>query len=369
MKSSATNLKISWFKREHDQELLDLSPDFQRNPIWSEDEASYLIDSILSGIPVPEIYSRSKTSPEGETVHEIVDGQQRLTSILRFASDDLELTGEDVSPRWRGKRLSDLSDAEKASFWSYSLVTRDLEGASDTEVRDVFRRLNLVSKELNDQELRHARYRGQFISLVEDIAEDEWWIDNKVVNVRQIRRMIDAEFISELLIGLMAGPQDKKLTLDDFYADYESEFPDKEKWARAFRRTRDLVDATLEGRLKGWTSKTEFYGLFLALGQLALEGRKLKPEEREAIATALERFRNKVDGAKKRDADPERFSEDVRAYAQAATRATTDVSRRTTRVSTLEKIIRAALGKKADGSVKKKSKRKTSDGGKTGKKG
>ena len=77
MKSSATNLKISWFKREHDQELLDLSPDFQRNPIWSEDEASYLIDSILSGIPVPEIYSRSKTSPEGETVHEIVDGQQR----------------------------------------------------------------------------------------------------------------------------------------------------------------------------------------------------------------------------------------------------------------------------------------------------
>src|SRR6202040_3319169 len=75
MDGSATNQKISWFRKEESAGTLDLSPQFQRRPVWTEEQASYLIDTILSGLPIPEIYIRSSSSPQGETCYEVVDGQ------------------------------------------------------------------------------------------------------------------------------------------------------------------------------------------------------------------------------------------------------------------------------------------------------
>lgn len=174
MDSSATNQKISWFRKEESAGTLDLSPQFQRRPIWTEEQASYLIDTILSGLPIPEIYIRSSSSPKGETRYEVVDGQQRIRSVLAFGTNDLELSGDDISAKWLGKRFEDLSDVEKTGFWDYKIVVRDVSGASDLEIRDLFKRLNINSVVLNDQELRHARYSSRFIRAMETLADDEW---------------------------------------------------------------------------------------------------------------------------------------------------------------------------------------------------
>src|SRR5262249_51904718 len=145
-------------------------------------------------------------------------------------TNDLELSGDLVNAKWTGKRFDDLTDSEKTGFWDYNIVVRDVSGATDLEIRDLFKRLNIHSVVLNDQELRHARHSGRFIKAMEALADDEWWLETGIVNVREIRRMIDVEFISELFVGLIAGPQDKKKTLDNFYANFDGSMPLQAEW-------------------------------------------------------------------------------------------------------------------------------------------
>ena len=343
MDGSATNQKISWFRKEESAGTLDLSPQFQRRPVWTEEQASYLIDTILSGLPIPEIYIRSSSSPQGETCYEVVDGQQRIRSVLLFGTNDLELSGEYVSAKWTGKQFDDLSDPEKSAFWDYKIVVRDVSGATDLEIRDLFKRLNVHSVALNDQELRHARYSGRFIKAIETLADDEWWLETGIVNVRQIRRMEDVEYISELFIALIAGPQDKKKTLDDHYANYEGSMPQAAEWIGQFERTRDFMISLLPpGELRNWRGKSDFYSLFLAIAPLADRIPRLTNSEKDAVRGELRVFRSEVDEAKKKD-NKKRFPDDVHEYAEAVTRAATDLGRRNARLRILEARIQKAL--------------------------
>lgn len=343
MEYSATNQSIQWFKRLDEQGELELSPAFQRNPIWDDQQSSYLIDSILNDLPVPEVYTRVITSPEGDATHEIVDGQQRMRAILNFVKNDLVLSGTDVSPQWIGKSWSDFDDPKKQRFWEYKIVVRELGQVSDGEVRDLFRRLNINAVVLNDQELRHARFTGQFISLVEDLANDNWLLNRGVANLQQIRRMEDVEFVSELIVGLMAGPQDKKKTLDDYYEDYEVDFPDKRHWKKTYEQTRSLLDQVFgQQEIREWRGKSDFYTLFLSFGDLVTSATKISASKRSAIKAKLMTFLTQVKQAKRKD-NTKHFSKRVHEYTDAVTRAATDLARRNARQKIIDKLIRSSL--------------------------
>jgi len=336
--ATATNRKITWLAREDSAGTLDLSPAFQRRPVWTEEQASYLIDTILNNLPFPEIYIRSNTSPDGKTSYEVVDGQQRVRSILEFSQNNLSLSGKELSSKWINKTFENLSDQEKTSFWNYEVVTRELNEASDGEIRDLFRRLNINAVTLNDQELRHAKYKGEFISLMEELAEDEWWLDNRIVNIRQIRRMEDVEFVSELFVLLMAGPQDKKKTLDDYYSDYENSFPEKHILTKKFKLTRDIIYNVIGGEgIKSWSGKSDFYSLFHLFCHLS-EKIPFTKENKINIREELKRIRISVDQAKRRD-NKVKYPKDIVDYADAVTRAATDVARRKARFEILLKKI------------------------------
>lgn len=343
MESTATNHKISWFKKEKEEDALNLAPNFQRRPVWTDEQASFLIDTILNGLPIPEIYIRSESTAKGKTTYEVVDGQQRIRAILKFGMNDLVLCGEEVGAKWLDKNFDDLEEHEQKAFWDYKIVVRELEGASDLEIRNLFKRLNIHSVVLNDQELRHAEFSGHFIKTVEQLAEDEWWLNSGVVNVRQIRRMEDVEFVSELLIGLVAGPQDKKKSIDEYYVNYDGSMPEKSTWLNHFERTLELIQKTLSPQaIRKWSGKSDFYTLFLAMGGLV--GRKLTVEQRQSIAIALDKLRTAVDAGKKSEAEEIKVK-DVAEYVEAVTRAASDRSRRETRLKVVEARLAEALKK------------------------
>lgn len=341
MNPLATNHPLSWVRKFHSDGALDLSPKFQRKPVWSDQQAAYLVDSILNGLPIPEVFLRTSTSAAGETKVEVVDGQQRLRSIIRFFSNDLELDGDDVSDTWRGYTWDKLSPSERERFWSFKIVVRELEGASDAEVRDMFRRLNANQSSLNDQELRHSQYSGRFIKLVEELADDSWWLVNRIVTPAQVRRMLDVEFVSELLVGLVSGPLDKKNGLDQFYIDYDEQLPDEDRWRRVFLRTRDLAESVAGDELSGWRSKTEYYSLFLACGRVVSDHKVPKGPTLSAVQKRLRSFRTKADKAKQKDTR-EDVPKYVADYAEAVTRASTDLGRRLHRIAVVESLL---LGK------------------------
>lgn len=342
MNPHATNHPVTWFKRFHEAGELDLSPAFQRRPVWSDAQASYLIDTILNNLPIPEIFVRTITSGDGDTRVEVVDGQQRLRAIIRFFTNDLVLSGEKVTAQWADASWEGLGKDDRDHFWQFKIVVRELEGASDAEVRDMFQRLNANQSSLNDQELRHSQYDGAFISAVEKLADDSWWLRNGIATPAQVRRMVDAEYMSELLVGVIGGPLDKKKGLDDYYADYDEDFPDEDRWVTRFLAARDLATKLVDGSFRGWSTKTEFYSFFLACARFVLDGIELTDEEIEGAQVRLGQFRRLADAAK-RKGNKEPVPEVVDAYAEAVTRASTDLSRRLLRIETVQQVIDGTL--------------------------
>ena len=213
MRHTATTHPISWFKDRETEGNLVLQPGFQRRRVWSDRQKSNLIESILLELPVPEIYMQIKTAPDGRSEYIVVDGQQRISTILEFIGVNrrpFELGYLENDSVWDGYTFDQLNDEQKTVFYGHSMAIRYLQDAEDYEIEDLFRRLNKYVTPLNAQELRNATFRGPFLKLSEAIAEDPFWSENRLATPGDIRRMRDIEFVSDLLIGVLQGPQSGK---------------------------------------------------------------------------------------------------------------------------------------------------------------
>ena len=118
-----------------------LNPSFQRRYVWTSQAKSYFIDTILRGRPSPNIYIRTVIDLKTKkSYREVVDGQQRLTTIREFSENKFAL-GSSAS-EYEGLRYQDLSDELKAKFLGYQIGVVQLFNADDEEVIDIFRRIN-----------------------------------------------------------------------------------------------------------------------------------------------------------------------------------------------------------------------------------
>jgi len=78
---------LSWRKNES----LVLSPYFQRRSVWDKGAKSYLIDTVYRGLPIPIIFLRDRgvNTKTFEPIREVIDGQQRLRTLISFIAPDL----------------------------------------------------------------------------------------------------------------------------------------------------------------------------------------------------------------------------------------------------------------------------------------
>ena len=335
----ATTQSVSWFhKRLQDNELI-LSPPYQRNPVWQTVQKSYLIDTILRAYPVPELYMQTVTDKEGEEQHTIVDGQQRVRACLEFIEGRFEMD-EDHAP-WGGLSFDQLGEEEKKRIYGYKFIVRTLPQMPEAEVREIFARLNRNNIVLNPQELRHATYWGEFIQSMTILSQRPFWVRSGLFSSAAIRRMLDIEYISELAIALLHGPQNKKTNLDRYYAAYESDFPER----ATVEDTVDLVLGEL-GQLLDWPSKgrwskrSDFYTLFLVLASRVADF-PLAREDRDAIRGLLEEFSMSVDGALALESneDTEGIPTAVVSYARTVQRAASDLQNRRIRQAALASYL------------------------------
>lgn len=197
---------------DHNQRL-ELRPDFQRNEVWSKAAQVMLIDTIIRGIPIPKIYIKSIIT-DGNTYRIVIDGQQRLTAILKFVKNNLRLKNPYVG-EFQNKKFSELPDDIQKGILRYKIDINEIFNPTDEEIRDLYSRVNKYTVQLNKQELRRADFPGDFIDLAEEVAEMKFFEIAKIFSVKQRRRMLDVEYIEELLTILLAGMQDKKDYLDD----------------------------------------------------------------------------------------------------------------------------------------------------------
>ena len=120
-----TRRSIAQIKKHWDQGELDVRPPFQRNPVWSEKQKSFIIDTILRGYPIPEIYVQEDVSASGQQRFVIVDGQQRIRACLEFIEGQFALSDPEDSP-WFEKTFDQLSSKEKEQIYGYNFMVRQL---------------------------------------------------------------------------------------------------------------------------------------------------------------------------------------------------------------------------------------------------
>ncbi len=338
MRHNPTTHSISWFVERDREQTLVMQPSFQRKLVWKDPQKSNLVESILLDLPIPEIYIHAQTDSTGYSEYTVVDGQQRISSILEFAGiggrQQFELSGLlDADSPWAGYRFDDLSEDEKSAFFGRTMAVRELEGASSDEIEGLFKRINKYITPLNPQELRNATYKGPFLRLSETLAEETFWSENGLATPQAIRRMRDIEFVSDLLIGAMHGPQSgSPKVLDEFYGayeDYEHEIPQQREARRRFFRTLQTIQEVLPN-LKDtrWSNKTDFYSLFVSAAEL-LRNAFLPGENYESLRMALRRFADEI--AEYQGNEHAEVPDAVQQYVEAMRRGSSDKNRRGTR--------------------------------------
>ncbi len=115
---------IKWLTDNLKSGVITVDNSYQRKYIWQQKDQIALIETILLGFPIPEIYLwANDTDPNtGDTKYSIVDGQQRLTTIQRYLNDEFKLNKasiDKVDADYVGKYFSDLSPENKREFWRY----------------------------------------------------------------------------------------------------------------------------------------------------------------------------------------------------------------------------------------------------------
>ncbi len=162
---------------------IDIAPIYQRQFRWDALRQSRLIESFLLGIPVPPLFMATNQVSGAQTQWEVVDGLQRLLTLVSFAGDSearraaklkdipLRLTGLEKLESFSEMHFHDLPVDIRATLEDRPAKVIVLNDKSDLQVRfDLFERLNTGGVALTDQEVRECVFRGPFMDLLTHLA-------------------------------------------------------------------------------------------------------------------------------------------------------------------------------------------------------
>jgi len=263
------NFTIAQFLQWDEKNKLVLQPKFQRRSVWSEAARSYLIDTIIRGLPMPKVYLRRAVSSKTKLmVYEVVDGQQRLRAILDFYHGSLPLSRRD-NPDLGGVTFQALPDPVQRDFLEYEISTEVMEDASDSEVWAMFARLNTHTTVLNKQEKLNAKWFGDFKQTAYKLAAEEsalnTWRKLGAFSDKQIARMTEVEFTSDVIVAIARGISDIT-AIGKAYEDFDSEFPKREVAKETFMKALEYVMDELSGAVREtrFHNRAWFYSLLVA---------------------------------------------------------------------------------------------------------
>lgn len=289
---------LSWFTDQYRLGNLDLEPPYQRKSVWNKDYKVYFIDTILRNFPCPTIFLGVEISPTGITKYRVVDGKQRLLTVIEFINGEFATSADKEKggysdPDYADKYFSQLPDNIKPSFWGYKFTIEYLKNADRTELNNSFDRLNRNVAKLNDQELRHARHSGEFITYVTQLTDDPFWHDMGISTISRIRRMVDIEYVSEIFLVVMHGIKDGRDHLDGYYAEYDSGIPDLDINRRKYEKCKDII-SSLNVYKTRYSNLADLYSLWSAMSKLYGEHRGKLVVDIEKTRRKLMRFVTKV---------------------------------------------------------------------------
>ena len=248
---------------------------YQRKLIWSVDEKQKLIGSILKGYPIPLILLAERPLIHGSGKYEIIDGMQRLNAICGFIENLFSFNSKyfDINEFSYAKQLADeqvfargenfdvLSRKECANILDYQLAVTIYSAMDESDITEVFGRINSGGKHLSNQEKRQAGVTTPFAEVVRTIAmklrgddspktlrlfdmpqvsidskpnnqgygiqaEDTLWCKQGILTISQLRDSKDEDMIADISASILLNeplPRSRE-RLDNLYDEDSSYF-------------------------------------------------------------------------------------------------------------------------------------------------
>lgn len=271
MKIATSQYTIAEIHDMLQRQALVVNNEYQRSPrIWPADARSYFIDTILEGYPFPKVYfyetyDRHRKQPR----REIVDGQQRITTLDDFYTNALRLTA--ASKRHKGKTFDELPEETQRVFIMTPVQAEVILSAERAEILEMFRRMNAFTVPLNPAEQRHSGFLGSFKWFIVDLSDDATPVIEQfgIFSAKQILRMADAEFLTELALVLDEGITTKSAqAFRNIYSRYDNEFPRRAEFDQQIGDFFRTLGSEL-GELQGTFLMKSYvvYSLFCAMTQ------------------------------------------------------------------------------------------------------
>lgn len=341
---------INWYN----DGLLELSPKYQRNQIWNLKAKSYLIDTIIRGLPVPQIFLRQNTDVKTlKTFREVIDGQQRLTAIIEFINNEFSIL-KTHNKEFAGCKYSDLPEEVQESILNFEFSVELIKSKDDSIIYDMFSRVNTNNMTVNRQELRNAKYWGEFKVFVYNQAP-EWrkiFIKQKIFNDNNFARMLDVEFVSQFVIQIIDGiTTDAPSKIDEYYKKYDEYFERIEDVEIKINNIRFIIDSIFSDDIyqtKLFNNKNYFYSLFTIINNElfsveGLEECKKITDNKETIThdlrAALKEFESKFANYKNEAIYDEQTKKDFELIEKNHISRTINSPERIARISLIYKYL------------------------------
>lgn len=355
----ANNLKIIEIFNKIRSGQLSINKSYQRKLVWKKQHKFDFIDTILRNFPFPEVYLAPGNLDQEKLilVDEIVDGQQRLTTIYDY------INGTDVFtlPKIPIARFSELTPESKASFLNYEISVRYLKGVSPEQVRDIFQRINKTDYALNSAERLNAQWgESEFICFCKQLVEDEFendavqYIigsdnrklflqffhgeddDESVFTSGDRSRLIAMQYIMTVVATIDFGDYFARNDKVNFYIQgFNDAFPQAPKIEEALLESVKFINSLALDRKSRWFNKANLFTLLVESSKIDLR----------TIDSAKLRF-NLVELDRRASFDEfgildehEKLSTDERKYFDYAREAVNQKTARDFRGSFIHKVL------------------------------
>lgn len=328
MDTSASNRRLRTLLTDIRSGALIPRPDFQRRLVWTNRDKCLFVQTVLEGLPFPEIYIAAgkvdSRTAEGSEV--LVDGQQRITTLYQYFTDspDLRLSSQIT-------KYSDLGESKQIEFLEYKVVVRDLGSLPIDQIKQVFQRINSTSYGLNAMELNNSRYAGAFKTLAEWLSQQSLLDRMRIFSANDIRRMNDVRYCLGMLASVMGPYFNRDKEFEAYLSKYDETIPNEAKIRENVEETLRLIETMNFPSESRATKKSDFFTLFVELYKnIVSKGLKIDPS---VARTDLDEFYAQVDSATAEE------DSDASKYYKASLQASNDRSSRILRGETISRIL------------------------------
>lgn len=262
-------------------------PDFQRkNLVWKKQHKFSFIETILLNFPFPEVYIASSDIDLNElkAIEVVVDGQQRLTTIVDYIQGR-----NDFSNQKSVKSFDDLDSTEKRDFLNYLITVKDLKHLTRENIIEVFKRINSTNYSLNANEVLNAEYGGGEFAIFAKLLADKNYEYNEnetsivisseqrefinsffetynVFSNNDIKRMFDSQYIMLICATILEGQYfGRSSKINEYLERYNDEFEIHQNILLSLLNTLNTINNLGFSEKSYWFNKANLFTLIIEI--------------------------------------------------------------------------------------------------------